>query len=780
MIPILYDKHETQFLTNGICRLVDCITCEVTEERNGIYEVEFTYPIDGKWFDEIEIGRIICVSHDESMTVQPFDIYKRSAEIDGIVTFNASHVSYRLGSVILNPFEASTCLEAMELIPQNTTEGIPFTFWTDKNVTANFKLPYPQNVRATLSGTEGSLLDVYGTGEYEFDKWAVKLYGSRGADTNATLRYGKNISGLTAEQDDSGVYNAAIGYWYSAETGESVIMPNPIVADGTLSEVAPWTDQRGRIVTDENETDIEFDTLKLRTYALDLTQDFPEKPTLAQLESLARKRFASAAPWEVSETITIDFVQLWQTEEYANVAPIERVKLCDTVIVMYPEAKVNVRKKVIKVVYDVLLDRYSSMQLGTPHATLSSSIKAVTQQATMKSAASMMQQAIGEATQMITGGLGGYVVINMIGDRPAEILVLDTPDIASAINVIRINNNGIGFSQSGYGGPYRTAWTIDGRFNADFITTGHLSANKIEGGILKALEGNSQWNLNTGVFRNDNGTSRVYMGGGASLYHYNIDGVWTQIGRLNAGYYSDQFLGNYWGLNLVAAYNRFVAISAVDSSGTVIPRIIVNAGGYPYYDENVIVRGTIRFTHPIRLGKVLIRFGTESEYTYSPLLMSTRQLVIAEDNTTSMMASDTYGLRVVKAIYTDDKISCTTVTQRSDERLKNFMDWDERYDGLIDVMEPQLYTWKEGTDKSVHVGLSAQKLKKAIEDAGITDSGMVTEEEYLSIAYTEIPLLMMRKIKKQQETIETLEARIEALERKVETLCKYMNSQHQE
>ena len=854
MIPILYDKYETEFETNGICRLIDCITCEATEERNGIYEVEFKYPVDGRHFDEIEIGRIIFASHDETGYPQPFDIYKRSAEIDGIVTFNASHVSYRLGSTILQPFTASTCIEAITKIPDNALDGTRFSFWTDKSVTANFKLQFPQNIRATLSGTTGSILDVYGTGEYEFDKWLVKLYLSRGNDTDITLRYGKNLVDITAESDDSGTYNAAIAYWHSSETGESVIVPTTFVAEGTESKVEQWTDESGTGLTDENGVAIEFDALQLSTYTIDLTEEFIEKPTVSQVETLARKKFASARPWEPDENISVDFIQLWQTEEYANVAPLERLKLCDTALIWYPEAGVTVRKKIVKVVYDALAERYLSMELGTPQATLSETIKGATQLATMTAATSMMQQAVGQATQKIIGGLGGYVVINMIGDRPAEILVLDTPDIASAVNVIRINNAGIGFSQDGYNGTYRTAWTIDGQFNADFITTGTLSANRIYGGIIHALNGGSAWNLETGAFLNVGRDSNVEITGGQFFIRGKTSDESYIGGDIRTVYDNESLTTG--GVALVGLENSYCALDYYTDEGKAHTCFVANGGTYKGYSEDCIIADEARFTDAVhfnasihfdypdksnnRVDMLYIRraldywsfmgvcaylksgfsivaersngvlervvsinasstsaafghvhfsknveFGeseffcaaAQSGYDHSHLKLATRQFIIDTDGSHNMMDSTTYGLRVIKGIYTDDKISCTTVTQRSDERLKNFIDWDERYDGLIDAMEPQLYTWKEGTDKSVHVGLSAQKLKKAIEDAGITDSGMVTEDEYLSIAYTEIPLLMMRKIKKQQETIETLEARIEALERKLEGLCGYMNYQ---
>ncbi|MDO4527437.1 MAG: hypothetical protein Q4C03_01470, partial [bacterium] len=75
MIPILYEASEREFTSNGLGRLRDCTRCEVTEERNGVYECEFDFPVDGNHFDLIIPGRIILVTHDDTGDTQPFDIY---------------------------------------------------------------------------------------------------------------------------------------------------------------------------------------------------------------------------------------------------------------------------------------------------------------------------------------------------------------------------------------------------------------------------------------------------------------------------------------------------------------------------------------------------------------------------------------------------------------------------------------------------------------------------------------------------------------------------------
>ena len=122
MIPILYDKTETTFTSNGLGRLADCLRCIVTEERNGIYECEFDYPISGPKYDQIQEGQIIAVTHDDNGDIQPFDIYHRTAPIDGVVTFYARHISYRQIGITVEPFTASGIANATTRIRSHTRQ----------------------------------------------------------------------------------------------------------------------------------------------------------------------------------------------------------------------------------------------------------------------------------------------------------------------------------------------------------------------------------------------------------------------------------------------------------------------------------------------------------------------------------------------------------------------------------------------------------------------------------------------------------------------------------
>lgn len=549
MIPILFESGTTEFNTNGIGRLAQIIRCIAVEERNGVYEIEFDYPITGKLFPELQMGRIVVCTHDEKGDEQPFIIYRRSIpDLRGVVTFNAHHISYMLNDIVVKPFTASSCIQALQGIKTNSANANPFNFWTDKSTTVSFKNDVPRTARNMLGGEENSILDVFGGGEYVFDKFDVRLYQNRGTDSGVEIYYGKNLISLNQDIDNSDTYNAIVPYWADTE-GNVSMLPEIIISyaeSGERVDAAP----------------------------MDLSDAFETAPTAAQLRSAARSRYESGDSWLPAENLTVDFVQLWQTEEYKNFAPLQRVGLCDTVSVFYVDAGIeNVKQKVVRVVYNVLLDRYDSMELGELQTSLGQAIRQNILETVPTT--SMMEEAIQYATEMIRGGLGGYVVMTP-GEHgyPQEILIMDTPDVNTAVNVWRFNRGGLGHSSSGYEGPYSDiALTADGRINASMITTGILNANLIRAGVLQDVNGNVTWNLATGVLNmtkgsinlgngnfsvNDAGTLTMKQGSidlGDGKFTVNNSGYLSAVSGKIAGYYiTDSALkdssGNAWTVKL--------------------------------------------------------------------------------------------------------------------------------------------------------------------------------------------------------------------------------------
>lgn len=474
MIPILYESTETNFNNNGIGSLPDAIRCEVTEELDGIYELEMEYPITGRHYSDIKESRIILAEPNEGGAWQPFPIYRISRPLNGIVTVYGEHISYLLNKIIVMPYQAGSCAQALSFLPEHAANNCPFTFWTDKSTIGNFKVEYPRPARGLLGGENGSILDVFGKGEYEFDRFAVKLYSSRGADRGANIRYGKNLTELLRDSDISDTYTGIVPYWKR----DDVIV--------TLPEEVVWSDFREYFP---------YDIVR----AVDLTEEWADPPEVEQLRTAATSYVARNEGWKVAENIRISFVALWQTAEYKNLASIERVKLGDTVHVFYEALGVSASAEVIKTVYDALTGRYVSIELGTKKNSLGKTISESISTDIVQESTSIMEDAIAHATDLLTGAKGGNVVIATDADgKPYEILIMDTDDKATAQQVLRLNINGIGFSSNGVDGNYNTAWTLDGHFVADYIDSGVLNANIMRAGLIRDKYAQNWWNLDTG------------------------------------------------------------------------------------------------------------------------------------------------------------------------------------------------------------------------------------------------------------------------------------------
>ena len=466
MIPILFDQSEKLFTSGGLGFLSDCTSCKVTEERNGVFECEFTYPITGPLYKLIQEKAIIYAAHDDSRIPQPFDIYARSAPINGLVTFYAHHISYRLSNAVGMPFTATSCSDAMAKIQANiiTDRDDDFTFWTNKTTAGAYEKTVPSIVRTTLGGEEGSLLDIYGRGDYEFDKFAVRLYQNKGTDTDVEIRYGKNLINIEQKVDDSNSYNAIVPYWMNESDGTLVTLPEGYVSydDGTAYIIA---------------------------VPFPMNDYFESVPTVAQMRQKAQQLLDSSDAWAPSQSVAINFAQLWQTEEYEQYAPLQRVKLCDTVRVYYPELGVDaVRERVVKTVYNTLLDRYDEITLDELPTTLTSmTAQQINAETSGSVTAESMRSAINLAIELVRGGLGGYIAMPADANGlPQCIYLLDQPSTEDAVNVIRLGPTGISRSSTGIDGTFSTIISMGGSIYGTL--TGNVYGN-VTGNVIVVMSG---------------------------------------------------------------------------------------------------------------------------------------------------------------------------------------------------------------------------------------------------------------------------------------------------
>lgn len=538
MIPILYESNETNFSHHGLGDLIDCTECTVTEERNGIYECEISYPIKGQHYSEISVDRIIKVKANEISNPQAFRIYRISKPINGIVKIYLQHISYDLNSNIVTPFTVSNvnATTALNQVLDKTFYDNHFTATSTLSTTSKLDIKVPVSARKCLGGMDGSILDNFG-GEYEFDNFSIKLHANRGQDNGVRIAYGKNLTDITAET----------------------------AIDSTYTSVYPYVvDSKGKTHTlsgDEKviEIDTELNLGEPKTLALDLSEKFENtKITEEKIRQYANAYIRSNKVAEISQNIEVSFVQLWQSKEYETLALLERIKLCDIVTIEYPALGVSAKAKVIKTEYDSLKERYIKITLGEAKSNFSSTLNKISSD--VKAMPSIIQSAVSHATELITGGLGGYVVMTPDNDGyPQEILIMDSPDKETAVNVWRFNQGGLGHSHTGYNGPFNDiALTADGQINASMITAGILNADLIKTGTIQDTSGTTSINLSTG---------KITVGQSATARRLDI----YNTGVLLTDTENNKFIGGLWSYppKIDMPYGQFdsVLVGDVDNGG---------------------------------------------------------------------------------------------------------------------------------------------------------------------------------------------------------------------
>ena len=464
MIPVLYKANETEFNSQGVGCLTDCITCYVHEKLNGVYELKFTYPITGVHFSDIKVGAIVDAIPSDGKAVQHFRIDTITKPIGGKVTVEATHISYQLSYVPVKPFDAVGVLEALNGLKENSLTSNPFSVWTDiSNTATKYSQQEPASFRQRLGGVAGSILDCFG-GEYEFDNYTVKLYAHRGTDRGVVIEYGKNLTDLEQEESIDKVITGIVPFWKASNGDKVVSIETPIESE--YASKYPFK----------------------RTVVKDFSSNFEEEPTVEQLRAYTESYIKNNCVGVPQVSLDVSFVALEDTEEYKSLSR-ERINLGDTVTVRFSELGVDAKAKVIEYKYDVLAERYDSLKIGSVRSSLASTIQEITKVTSSAVTKSFLDAVIKYQTELIKGGLGGYVVTNYVNGYPSEIIVGDSPNIEQMVNCIRLNKNGLGISKTGYNGPYRTAITGEG-INADLINAGQLNGNLIKANsvVIGALD----------------------------------------------------------------------------------------------------------------------------------------------------------------------------------------------------------------------------------------------------------------------------------------------------
>lgn len=479
----LYSSTETSFVTNGLGVLVDAISCTVTEERNGSYELVLQYPITGRHFSEIDYRSLIFCKPNPFEDPQPFRVYNISKPINGVVTFDAHHISYDLSGEPVEPFTAAGISKAMTALKDYALHDHPFTFWTNLTGSTKITVEEPKSIRAVLGDGDGCILNIF-NGEYKFDCYDVQLHRSRGVDRGFTIRYGKNLTDLTQDENCERVYTGIYPYWKNSD-GELVTLSEkvvPIFSSSGLGYYSVWI--------------------------ADFSSVFKEKPTQTELREYTKSYIEDNNLGVPEVNLTVSFTSLRQAGEDVLISSFEKVLLCDTLSVDFPKLGVSTKAKCIKTEYDVLKNRYNSLQLGDAKPNLAHTI--VNQQKAVEKAPTLeiVQEAIDYGAALATGNKGGYVVLyDSNGDGyPDELRILNK----SNLEIGRWDVNGINVTVGNFSDV-----TIKSS-NLNNCTTNGTSLTVPGGSISNAHPGYLSLNASNsiGFYANDsiacNATTYVY------------------------------------------------------------------------------------------------------------------------------------------------------------------------------------------------------------------------------------------------------------------------------
>lgn len=487
MIPVIFKPGEKDFSTNGLGRLVDATRCEVTEEANGKYELELDYPAISKFSDYFVNGYQIKAKPNDLEDYHIFEIKQtyKDTFTNSIVVYAQSR-TYKLGNrqVRLVTVDNKNGLEAMKLIESSMDEPCDIKLFSDIN-TASSTIFEARNVLNCIAGEQGSLLQYWG-GEIKREPFKLSLLKRRGRDKVGTVRYGKDLSGLTIKFDWQSIITKVLPF---AELQSGV--------DGTSQRIY------GNAVKSEyikNYPDV---------YAqyVQFTEDQGVKD-LSSLNKVASKYFTAINPGcdKPKVSIELEIEKLTDSEEAKEFAKMRNYNLFDTFNVYHKLYDIDIDTKVTGIVYDSLTEKTKKITAGDTQIAFykqqnqdfQEAIKTLTKK-------DYMSNFIDYITDLINGVKGGSI-LQYPKNRPHTLYFMDTDSTDTAKNVIAINNQGIGFSTTGWKGPFRNAWTIDGILNADFIRAGKIRSDIFEtsfnayGDILRLVNGALQaWNGKTKI-----------------------------------------------------------------------------------------------------------------------------------------------------------------------------------------------------------------------------------------------------------------------------------------
>ncbi|EKJ1381366.1 phage tail protein [Listeria monocytogenes] len=459
-VPLLYEANETEFLHSGICSLSETVRCEVHEVMNAEFELELEYPVNGLLAHELINGRYISAFVDTQRGYNPFEIdtVEKDLFADTFIV-KASHQTNQLRKKMVKEFKVDkvSCGMAMNRLKNALIEPTSIQFYSDIETLNSTWLRF-KNALSCVGGVEGSILDTW-RGEIERTTNKISMLKKRGTDSGVSIAYRKNMTGLNINTDTLDMVNAIMPYAIKAVGDSDTVI--------SLSENYIYSPD---FVAGNEINAVEID------YSSD--ENVIDEKTL---RSVAKNYFSSSVINEPILDLEISFQDLGQTEEYKMFQNMNRVFIGDTLSVFHDELNVQTTARMVEFTMDSLRGEYVNCTVGSVKSDLKSTMTAgMATKDEIEAGDNRMQEYVDDLTKQITGNHGGNLVIRP-PEKPAEMLIMDTDNISTAVNLWRFNQMGLGHSKTGYNGEYTIGLTQDGKIVADLIATGTLRAIDIKG-----------------------------------------------------------------------------------------------------------------------------------------------------------------------------------------------------------------------------------------------------------------------------------------------------------
>lgn len=468
--------YNTDAITE-ICTLDDCLECLVTEEENGVFELELTYSIASNNFSDIQNNRVVKAKASDELGEQLFRIYYVSNEINGKIYVKAQHITYDLMDNFVEGVTCtkSTCEQSFQTMLSKCVYEHNFKGYSDIEHTATYNLNRVNPLEAIL-GTKGSLLDTYGNGaKLKRDNYNIYLNKSRGSNNGVTIAYSKNITGYKREIDETGVITCIYPFAkVQRELGEGDNIT-------TIEET---------IVLPERFVNSKY--INNYPHAKILAVDYSEREVkdIESLRTQANKYFQETSKDIPNVNYKVEFVYLHQTTEYEdnNLKELELVGMGDTVTVIDERIGMNVEANVIKTVFNVLTDRYESIELGRFKGSINDIIgdletnvdNALNQVNNMYTNFEVLDDKIVSEVSRLEGDVKAST---SLWQQEADNITSTVTDLDGKYTQLKQTVDGFDFTGmvtfsdlSSYGGT-----TING----SNITTGTVSGNRISGGVIE-------------------------------------------------------------------------------------------------------------------------------------------------------------------------------------------------------------------------------------------------------------------------------------------------------